>query len=208
MSRLTLHGWDHSTYTRSVLLALLEKGLDYDLITVDPFAEEGLPADYAALQPFGKIPALVNGDFRIYETTAILSYLEEAFEGPSLLPTKLRRRARMQQIIAILDSYGYRALVWDIFVNLREGTPDEALLARGRKVGRTLLAELADKMEGPLLCGEAISLADCHLAPILCYGLATPEGRELVAEQPAVLDWWERVQARPGWSERLFVPPR
>lgn len=205
MSGLVLHGWDRSTYTRSVLLALLEKGLDYELETVSPFDEGGLPASYLAMQPFGKIPTLVDGDFVLYETAAILRYLDEAYPGPALQPVEPRRRARMQQLIGLVDSYAYRALVWDLFVNTRAETPDEALTARGRLVGRKALAELAGKMTGPFLLGEAPTLADCHLAPVLCYALAVPEGEALVAEQPLLLEWWRRSLSRPGWAELLSL---
>lgn len=206
MERLTLHGWDRSTYTRSALLALLEKGLDYQLVTEDPFAEAGLSAGYLAMQPFGKIPTLVHGDFQLYETAAILRYLDEGFEGPPLQPADPRGRARMQQLIALLDSYGYRALVWDVFVNLSEPPSDPEVLARGQSIGRKVLAELAAKMSGPLLLGEEVTLADCHLAPILRYAVATPEGEALLAEQPNLQTWWQGVLSRPGWSAVLSLP--
>ncbi len=203
MIALTLYGWDQSTYSRSVLLALREKGLDFDFITVDPFAEDGLSTDYLAMQPLGKIPVLVEGDFQIYETAAILRYLDEGFAGPALQPGDSRRRARMQQIIALLDNYGYQALVWDLFVNLREGPVDEEVLARGRSIGARVLSEIDRLMEGPWLCGDDISLADCHLAPILRYALAVSEGEALVAEQPDLLAWWDRAPSRSGWQEVL-----
>ncbi len=207
MSALTLYGWQPSTYTRSVLLALLEKRLDYDLVTVTPFAEEGLDETYKTLQPFGKIPALTDGGFHLYETAAILRYLDEGFQGPPLQPSDPQARARMQQIIALLDSYGYRALVWDIFVNLGEPPSDAETLARGQQVGRTVLAEIAGKMDTPWLLGEALTLADCHLAPILRYAMAVPEGEALIAEHPKVRDWWQRIQSRPGWDSVLTLPP-
>lgn len=206
MSRLALYGWDQSTYTRSVLLALLEKGLDYQLVTVDPFAEEGLSAAYKAMQPFGKIPTLVHHDFQLYETAAILRYLDEGFAGPSLQPADPQDRARMQQIIAILDSYGYRALVWDVFVNLRESPGDPEILARGEATGRRVLAAVAATMTAPFLLGEAVTLADCHLAPILRYALAVEQGAAMIAEHPAIERWWQQVLARPGWSAVLTLP--
>ncbi len=206
MSALTLYGWDRSTYTRSVLLALHEKGLEAGLIEVNPFAEEGLSASYKAMQPFGKIPVLVHGDVQIYETVAILRYLDEAFPGPALQPSDPGQRAQMQQIIALLDSYGYRALVWDLFVNLREGPLDTDALERGRDTGRKALAEIARLARGPLLLGESITLADCHLAPILRYAIVPDEGRALIEEQQTITDWWRLVMARPGWEALLSLP--
>ncbi|GAB5471590.1 MAG: glutathione S-transferase family protein [Rhodospirillales bacterium] len=206
MSGLRLLGWGQSTYTRSVLLALSEKGLEAELVTVDPFAEGGPGAGYLARQPFGKIPVLEQGDFSLYETVAILRYLDEGFDGPSLQPRDPRTRARLQQILSILDSYAYRALVWDLFVNLSEGPRDDAVLARGRDLGAKALAAIAGLMRGPWLCGESPSLADCHLAPILRYALEVPEGRALVAAEPALMTWWHRSLEREGWAAILQPP--
>lgn len=204
MSRLTLYGWDQSTYTRSVMLALLEKGLDYTLVAVRPFDAAGLPPGYLEMQPFGKIPVLEDGGFRLYETAAILRYLDEAFAGPALQPAEVRARARMQQIIGILDSYGYRALVWDLYVNQREAG-DPAVLERGRRQGGRALDALVALGETPFLCGAAVGLADCHLAPILRYGLEAPAGRALIEARPAVMTWWHSILERPGWAAVLQV---
>jgi glutathione S-transferase len=66
--------------------------------------------------PFGKIPAFEHAGFRLYEASAIMRYVDEAFPGPRLQPDDPLGRARMNQIISILDSYAYRTLVWDIYV--------------------------------------------------------------------------------------------
>jgi len=200
VSGLTLFGWERSTYTRAVLLALLEKGPAYELVTVVPF--DGLPEGYLALHPFGKIPVLEHEGFRLYETAAILRYLDEAFAGPALQPATPRGRARMQQIVGLVDAYGYRSLVWDLYVNLRE-EKDPAVLERGLETGGRFLDALAALIEGPFLCGDAPSLADCHLAPVLRYAIAMPEGASLTDERPAVMTWWHRILARPGWAEVL-----
>ncbi|MEO1194376.1 MAG: glutathione S-transferase family protein [Pseudomonadota bacterium] len=203
MTGLRLFGWDQSTYTRSVLLALLEKGLTAELVTTNPFAEGAPTAEHLDRQPFGKIPALEHGGFRLYETVAILRYLDEACPGPALQPADPQDRARMQQILSILDSYAYRALVWDLFVNSREETLDEAALARGVEIGGKALTAIADLMKGPWLCGDQLTLADCHLAPILRYAVDTQEGRELLSGQPNLVAWWQAAEARRGWGEIL-----
>ncbi len=203
MSKLRLFGWRRSTFTRSVLLALKEKGLDFDFISIDPFDKEGLPESYKQMQPFGKVPVLEDGTFQLYETTAILRYLDEAFEGPALQPAGARERARMHQMLSMLNNYGYNALVWDIYVNLREGTGDRASLARGASVGGRLLGALERYRVRPLLCGSEVSLADCHLAPILFYLLSVPAGEGLAKETPGIMKWWKIVLEREGWKEIL-----
>ena len=113
---VTLYGATYSVYTRIARLALEEKGVPYNLEEVDIFADDGPPADYLQRQPFHKIPVLDHEGFALYETTAITRYVDEVFAGPALTPADPQARARMNQIVSILDSYGYRALVWDLFV--------------------------------------------------------------------------------------------
>ena len=80
-----LYGPAFSTYARSVRLALEEKGVPYVLEEIDIFSGANATPEYLARQPFGKVPALEHDGFRLYETGAILRYVDEAFDGPSLL---------------------------------------------------------------------------------------------------------------------------
>ena len=99
---------------RAVRLALEEKGVQYELVPIDIFAPDGAPPEHKVRHPFGKIPAFEHAGFNLYEAGAIIRYVDEAFPGPRLQPDDSRGRARMNQIISILDSYAYRTLVWDI----------------------------------------------------------------------------------------------
>lgn len=131
---VTLHGYSYSVYLRIARMTMLEKGVAWRHVEVDPFADE-IPADYLALNPFGRVPTLDHDGFVLYETTAITRYIDEAFDGPSLQPEAPRERARMNQIIAIADSYGYWPMVRQVFsqrvFNARRMTPDEAVVAEG-----------------------------------------------------------------------------
>ncbi len=93
----TLYGAPYSTYTRSAIMALVAKNIDYRFETVDIFAPAAREMGYQAIHPFMKIPALRHGDFTLYETGAINRYVDEAFPGPSLQPDDARLRARMNQ---------------------------------------------------------------------------------------------------------------
>ena len=122
-------GAPYSVYVRAVRLALEEKGVSYELVPVDIFAPGGPPADHMNRHPFGKIPAFEHEGFRFYEAGAVTRYIDETFVGPSLQPADPRSRARMSQIISILDSYAYRTLVWDIYVE-RVARPSDRLIPR------------------------------------------------------------------------------
>jgi glutathione S-transferase len=194
----TVYGATYSVYVRIVRIALHEKGVSYDLVPIDVFAEQGLPADYQARHPFGRIPAFEHDGFRLYETSAIARYVDEAFFGPSLQPRDVRERARMNQIVAMLDNYAYRPMVWDVYVQRMETEPaDEALIAAGLEKARTFLAALSGLLgEGPWLAGSEPSLADFHAVPMFALFEQAPEGAALLAEFAQIRAWWEGIRAR------------
>jgi glutathione S-transferase len=201
-----LYGADYSCYVRIARLALIEKGVDHELVPVDIFAKGGSPEWYREIHPFGRIPAFEQGGFRLFETTAITRYVDEAFEGPSLQPKEPARRAVMNQIIGLLDAYAYRAMVWDIYVETvskpKSGKEiDEARVAAAIPIAETALATLARlKSGGRFLLGDDISLADLHAAPIFGYFAKAPLAMPMIEKHAGLLVWWERMQARPSFG--------
>ncbi|TIT59992.1 MAG: glutathione S-transferase family protein, partial [Mesorhizobium sp.] len=138
MTKPILYGADYSVYVRIARMALEEKGIDYELVPLDVFATDGIPAWYLEHHPFGRIPAFEDDGFRLFETNAIARYVDEAFEGPALQPADARGRARMGQMTGMLDAYGYRSMVWDVAVErLEKEAPDEALIADGLRQAET-----------------------------------------------------------------------
>ena len=109
-----LYGPGYSTYTRSVRLALEEKGVSYQHVEVDFM--QGMPEEQLARQPFGKVPAFEHDGFQLYETCAIERYVDESFVGPGLQLDDPRQRARMTQIVGMLDSYAYGPTVGQLVV--------------------------------------------------------------------------------------------
>jgi glutathione S-transferase len=201
-----LFGAPYSVYVRIVRLVLAEKAVPYRLEEVDVFAPGGAPQGYLGRHPFGRIPAFEHDGFRLYETGAISRYVDAVFAGPALQPAEPRRRARMDQIIGILDSYAYRTLVWDIFVERvrapAQGRPaDEARIAAALPKAATCLAALEDLMAGaPFLAGPAPTLADLHAAPIFAYFRMAAEGADLLARHAGLDAWWQRIAARPSMA--------
>lgn len=204
---VVLFGASYSVYVRAARLALAEKGVPYRLEPVDVFAEGGPPAAHLARHPFGRIPAFQHDGFGLYETGAITRYVDEAFPGPALQPRAPQARARVNQLIGLVDAYAYRTLVWDLYVERvskprRGAAPDEARIAAAIPTARLCLAALGDLMgDGPWLVGETPTLADLHAAPVFAYATETPEVRELMSEAPKVAAWWERMRSRPSMAE-------
>lgn len=203
MADPTLYGAAYSVYTRIARLALIEKGVRFRFETVDIFAD-GVRATFLRHQPFGRIPVLAHDGFTIYETAAICRYVDEGFAGPALQPDGPRGRARLAQIVGVLDSYAYRAMVWDMFVErirkpLQGQSPDEAKIAAGLATAQTCLNALTELMgDGPFLAGAALSLADLHAAPMIEYFSATPEGAAALARHGSLSAWWGTIRQSPA----------
>ena len=199
-------GAAYSVYVRILRLVLTEKRVAYQLRELDVFAPDGPPAELLARQPFGRIPAFEHAGVALYETAVVARYIDEAFHGPRLQPAGAHERARVGQVVAILDAYGYRPLVWDLYMERvdapRSGrAPDEARIASGASHAARCLDELIRLAgDGPFLAGETLSLADLHAAPMFAYALAAPEAVALIAERPMLAAWWQHMSVRPSMA--------
>ena len=192
-----LHGYRYSVYTRIARLALLAKKVEHETVEVDPFAE--LPEAYLELHPFGRVPALTHGAFELFETGAITRYVDRAFEGPLLQPERAAALARMDQVIAVIDSYAYWPMVRQVASHafFRPSFGEESSRAEidaGLEASRKILPFL-DRVagEGEVLTGRALTLADCHLAPMIDYFVRAEEGKAALSAHPALQQWWDRV---------------
>jgi glutathione S-transferase len=204
---LVLYGMRYSVYLRIVRVVLTEKGLSYRHVEVNPFLPN-MPQEYLKLHPFRRVPTLMHDDFVLYETAAITRYIDEQFTGPNLQPTEPRHRARMAQVISIVDCYGYGPMVRQVHSNRvfgpRIGQPvDEAQVTAGIKGSQLTLnaLEAIASTDGPIAGGAVWSLADFHLAPMMAYFTAAPEGVEALARHPKLSAWWDTVCQRPALRE-------
>ncbi|MBN8888874.1 MAG: glutathione S-transferase [Rhodospirillales bacterium 70-18] len=196
MSLPVLYGAEYSVYTRIARLALLEKGVAHRLDPVDVFAPGGPSAAHLARHPFGRIPVLEHDGFTLYEASAIARYVDEAFPGPALQPAGARGRARMAQVVSLLDSYAFRPLVLEIYVQrVSRRTPDEARIAAALGPAAVVLDSLEILAENHL-AGPDFSLADLHFVPILAYFTLAAEGAAMLAARPKLSAWWARMQRR------------
>jgi glutathione S-transferase len=116
MSEPVVYGDPISTYVRSVRLALAEKGVPHALVAVDLVKGQHKEAAHMARNPWGKMPAFEHAGQRFYEVSAIMRYVDDAFAGPALMPPTPAERVRVNQLISIVDSYGYAASITNIFI--------------------------------------------------------------------------------------------
>ena len=209
MARPIVYGPASSTYVWSTRLALAEKGVAHELVEIglDEYREE----PHLARHPFAKVPAFEHDGFALYETQAILRYIDEGFPVAPLQPTDLHQFARMSQIIGIVDAYVYPSIAGGILFNRilapRLGLPvDEAAVAAALPRARLCLAEIARLMgEQPYLVGERVSLADLMVIPLLYYFSRLPEGEAAIAEQPSLRPWIARMEGRQSFQ--VTKPP-
>jgi len=178
-------------------LALEIKGLSYESVEINPFLD--LDPAYLELHPFGRVPVLSHGSFNIFETIAICRYIDNAFDGTALIPGMAKAMARMDQVIAIVDNYGYWPMVRQVFSHrvfrplIGETTSEEEVSA-GLTASEKVLAVLNQiSEEGHILTGKTVTLADCHLAPMIGYFVRAPEGQELLESYPGLWHWWDEV---------------
>jgi glutathione S-transferase len=208
MSDPIVYGPNYSTYARSARLALEEKGVPYRLEEVDLMQGAASSPEHVRRHPFAKVPAFEHDGFPLYETAAIERYVDESFPGPKLQPEDAKRRARMTQIVSIIDSYAYGALigkcVWQrIVMPIMGQKTDESVIAEAMpriECSMEALEGLADPA-GPYLCGPGVSLADLHVAPVMAYFSQTPEGKALLAKSPKLARWWQEMSARPSMAK-------
>ena len=202
---LILHGYHYSVYNRIARLALAEKGVACERAEVNPF-DPAMPAEYLALHPFGRVPTLVHDGFVLYETGAITRYVDRAFAGPALQPSAPRALARMDQLIGVIDSYGYWPMVRQVFSHrvfrAAAGRPvDEAEVARGIDGSAKVLAALeALAASDAFLVGPDLSLADLHVGSMVAYFTLAPEGAALLTDYPRLAAWWATVGRRASFS--------
>ena len=209
MSEVVVHGILGSPFVRAVRATLEEKGQRYRVQAMKP--GEHKSAAYLALHPFGRVPMIEHDGFKLYETQAILRYLDAVFPEPALQPRDAKAAARMNQVMGINDWYLFpdvaRVIVFQRIVGpaIFGHTPDEAVIAQAAPKVPTCIGELNRLLgDGPFLAGEQFSLADLLLAPQLDYLFMTPEGRSAMQGTPLEA-WLKRVIARP--SMQATLPP-
>ena len=207
MSEFVIYGIPGSPFLRSACLGLEEKGQPYRIERLADMRGE----THRSLHPFGRMPTVDHGSFRLYETQAILRYVDALFPKPALQPTQPRAIARMNQIIGINDWYLFPQVARIIVFNRIIGPallgmrPDETAIAAAVPDARLCLGELDRLVDGqPFLAGEHLTIADLMLAPQVYYLAASPEGAAIL-KATSLLSWLGRMNARP--SMMATVPP-
>jgi len=201
MSDVTVYGFQRSTFVNVVRLVLTEKGVPFRFHDTE---DEMYTAEHRARHPFARVPVLQHGDFMVYETSAIIAYIDAALPGRKLTPEDPRAKARMDQWISNLNTYFYPYMIYHV-AHERLVFPElgiasvESIVTRALPRCEEALAAMEQELaDSPFLVGETYTLADfCLLPTLFSFGL-TPEGKALYPRFPRVQAWDARMGALPS----------
>jgi glutathione S-transferase len=209
---LTFYYGSGSPYAWRVWLALEHTGLAYELKTMSFSAGDLSTPEYAAINPRQKVPAIVDDGFALYESAAILEYLDERHAGAAkLFPGDLRERALVRQMVREADEYfavRMESIVDEVLFKPQEQWDLEAIAKARSALGREL-ALWERLMKGDFIAGAAVSAADLTLYPLIALTLRMQK-KKADLDVPALIGarigaWMQRVEALPYF--RKTWPP-
>ena len=181
-----------SLFSRPVWITLLEKGLEFEPIAINMAKDGQFTPEFRALNPFCRIPVLVDNGLRITESQAIMDYLDTQYPQPALMPktAELLAPVRMVQMVSINE-------LMPAIGELLMQKPAQQAYAKHR--GITALTLFAELLGGAsYFGGEQLSLADIMagvLVPIVCeLGLD-------LKPHPHLQRWLDRLMARESWQQ-------
>jgi glutathione S-transferase len=205
---LKIHGVPFSAHTRKVVIAALEKGIQYEIVPVIPLTP---PAGWLELSPLGLIPIIQDGDFTLADSTAICQYLDRAYPGAALYPGDACQFARALWLEEFVDSglapHVLRGLLMQrVFAPKFLGkAPDEALIHTSlTQMIPARFAYLEQALRGEWFVANAFSMADVAVASILMnFHFA---GEVIDADRyPKLARFLVRALSRPSFRRALHA---
>lgn len=205
MSQFIVYSVPGSPYGRTVFATLEEKSADYRLAPVTPESAKREP--HLSRHPFGRVPVLEHDGLVLYETQAILRYIDRVLPTPALSPRDPRMTARMDQIMNVCDWYlfqgvgnviGFQRIVRPRLL----GQPgDDAAVAQAMPKAHAVVNELSRLLGSKRhFVGDALTLADLMVAPQLDFLRQTPEWGVLTARAANLGAWLDRMIARDSFA--------
>jgi RNA polymerase-associated protein len=196
-SVMTLFSDRTDIYSHRVRIVLAEKGINVDIIYVDPATP---PEDLIELNPYASVPTLVDRDLVLYDSQIIMEYLDERFPHPPLMPVDPVSRGSTRMTLKRIQKD------WDSLVDVLEQDSSQAA-AKARKELQDSLTVIAPIFEQkPFFMGDEFSLMDCTVAPILWrlpkYGIQLPPSTKALEEYAKRIFQMDSFQASLSDVER------
>lgn len=196
--------YDHplSPYAQKVKISLREKGVPFETVLPDGLGAGGAAGEFLAANPRAEVPALIEGDVAIFDSTIILEYVEDRFPTPPMLPATPADRARVRMIEEVMDTH-VEAINWGLseirWFGRATGEAAEQLTARARAQTEGAYAWLEKRLgDKAWFNGDAFGWGDLSVVPYVNgsagHGNPPAEGSRLAA-------WLARANARPSVAE-------
>ena len=197
---ITIYGNPMSTCTRKVLMTLAETNTPFDMKVVDLMSGAHKQDTHLSHQPFGRVPALDDGGFELFESRAMSRYINEK-SGGKLVPSDLKGRAKMEQWISIETSEFTPNAMKFIYHYAFKRAQEPAVLEAAGKAIETVCGVMEKELaKTPFLAGSELSIADICFMPYFDYAMASP-AKDIFAKYPHVMSWWNKVSERPTWRK-------
>ncbi|GLJ52774.1 hypothetical protein SUGI_1124160 [Cryptomeria japonica] len=193
---------------RRVLACLVEKGIEFEIVPVDILKGEQKKPEFLALQPFGKVPVVQDGDLTLFESRAIIRYFAEKYaaQGTCLLGKSLEERALVEQWLEVEGQYfsspAYE-LVVQVLIVPKIGQPQDLALIESstEKLDKVLDVYEERLSKSKYLAGDFYSLADLTHLPFIHYIVSATDKGYLITNRIHVNAWWEDISTRPAWKK-------
>ncbi|KAJ4728988.1 Glutathione S-transferase [Melia azedarach] len=193
---------------KRVLVCLVEKEIEYEVVPVDLLKGEHKSPEYLKLQPFGSVPLLQDGDYTLFESRAMIRYYSEKYksQGTDLLGKTVEERGLVEQwldVEAIQFHPPIYELTLQIMFNPLLGLPSDE---KSIKENEEKLAKVLDIYEERLsksqyLAGDFFSLADLSHLPFTDYLVGPIKKEYLIRDRKHVSAWWDDISNRPSWQK-------
>ena len=209
---ITFYYGSGSPYAWRVHLALEHKALPYDRKILSFSAGDTRKPEFVALNPRHRVPTIVDGDFVLYESNAIVEYLEEAYpgRGAPLFPGDAKRRALVRRLVSEVDSYFDKAIdpVIDELLYKKAEERNAQRLADSVQAVQDEYALFARSLAGDFLAGP-LSAADYAFYPLVAFldrcAVRAPGFDAAALLPPALAAWKARIEALPYLA--ATIPP-
>lgn len=203
---ITVWGRKNSSNVKKVLWCLTELGLTYQQKDAGgPFGGLDTP-EYLAMNPNKTIPTYQDGEFILWESNAILSYLADKYDDGTLLPHNAEFRARAAQWMYWSDGslFPYIKAMMGLLVRTPAEQRDPARVEELKQALNRLIAMLNnDLAQRDYIAGDAFSIADMALAPLLYPWREVCHDRP---DFPHIERWFARIETRPAYRDIVALP--
>jgi glutathione S-transferase len=202
-----------SPFSWRVWLALEYKKIPYNLKVLSFQAGDTRKPEFVAINPRHQVPTIVDDGFVLWESMAILEYLDERFAAaPKLYPGDVRERARIRRLAREVEQYAYAQGIDRIVDELfwkGDAPPDAKVMEESKQKLAEELEGLAKEMNGDWLGGGAMTAADITLCTVVAYikrvTVRKPETALTQLLPPKIEAWAKRIEALP-YFDKTFPP--